>query len=51
MKGSGGGYGFDGITAIGKAIEIAAKAQDSGEIERQVVELETYLERMDIVYE
>ena len=29
MKGAGGGYGFDGVTEIGKNLEEAAKEADS----------------------
>jgi len=50
MKGSGGGYGFDGITAIGAAMEQAAVANDSGEIRRQAQALKDYLDRVEITY-
>jgi HPt (histidine-containing phosphotransfer) domain-containing protein len=50
MKGSGGGYGFDGITAIGAAMEQAAVANDSGEIKRQAQALKDYLDRVEITY-
>lgn len=50
MKGSGGGYGFDGITAIGAAMEQAAVANDSGEIKRQAQSLKDYLDRVEITY-
>ena len=51
MKGSGGGYGFDGITDIGKCIEDAAKEKNVDEINNQVDELASYLDRVSIVYE
>jgi len=51
MKGSGGGYGFDKITEIGKRIEEAAKAMETGEINRQIAALSEYLSNINIVYE
>jgi len=50
MKGSGGGYGFDGITAIGWGIEEAAKAHDGEKIRGGAAELDTYLKSVDITY-
>ena len=51
MKGSGGGYGFDEITEIGRAIEMASKDGDTDRVLRATVELEDYLRRVDIVFE
>ena len=51
MKGSGGGYGFDGITDIGQSLEQAAKDQDQTEIRKLVQELVNYVERVEVVYE
>lgn len=51
MKGSGGGYGFDAITDIGHSIEDAAKVKNPEEIKKQVDELSSYLERVEVVYE
>ena len=51
MKGVGGGYGFDAITAFGGAIEQAAKQKDSEEIEHCLNELSSYLQRIEIVFE
>ncbi len=51
MKGSGGGYGFDGITDIGRSIEVAAKEANSEEIKKWINELTDYLERVEIIYE
>lgn len=51
MKGSGGGYGFDAITDIGRSLEQAAKSQSWGEIKRLVEELASYLDRVEVVYE
>jgi len=50
MKGSGGGYGFDEISKIGKFIEEAAKAADSDEIKKQADELFLYLNRVEVVF-
>lgn len=50
MKGSGGGYGFDEISAIGSAIETAAKAKDAAAAKTGVVRLKDYLRRIDIQY-
>lgn len=50
MKGSGGGYGFDAITDIGKRIEEAAKVMNTGEISRQITALSEYLDTINIVY-
>ena len=49
MKGSGGGYGFDGITDIGAEIETAAKQHDAVVIRSQVHALSRYLARVLIV--
>ena len=51
MKGSGGGYGFDAITEMGGIIESAAKNKDVAEIQKQVKDLSTYLESVEIVYD
>ena len=51
MKGAGGGYGFDGITEIGRALEQAAKSKNSEEIRKQVGDLSGYLDRVEMVYE
>jgi len=51
MKGSGGGYGFDEITNIGRTIEEAAKIGHREEIHKQTEALKIYLERVEIVYQ
>ncbi|HSE83758.1 MAG TPA: Hpt domain-containing protein [Thermodesulfobacteriota bacterium] len=51
MKGSGGGYGFNVITDIGRSLEQAAKDKDADEIRKWVNELSVYLELIEIVYE
>lgn len=49
MKGTGAGYGFDGITEIGAFIEIAGKEENSEQIEEGISRLMIYLEKLDIV--
>ena len=51
MKGVGGSYGFDEITNIGGLLERAAIDKNLKEIQRLVVELSRYLDRIDIIYD
>ncbi|MBI3599633.1 MAG: Hpt domain-containing protein [Nitrospinae bacterium] len=51
MKGSGGGYGFDAITDMGHSIEEAALGKNSEEIKKQLNELSSYLDSVEVVYE
>jgi len=51
MKGTGGGYGFHGLSEIGAAIESAAKARDLAAIDEQVEHLVDYLARVDVEFE
>ena len=51
MKGSGGGYGFDQITEIGKLIEESAKNKDPERIREHTDQLAQYLTRIEVVYE
>ena len=51
MKGSGGGYGFDGITDIGQYLEQAGKEQNAEMVRQQVERLADYLERVEVVCE
>jgi HPt (histidine-containing phosphotransfer) domain-containing protein len=46
MKGSGAGYGFGGISEIGKAIEIAGKEKDIEAIKEEMQKLRNYLDRV-----
>jgi HPt (histidine-containing phosphotransfer) domain-containing protein len=50
MKGDGGGFGFDRITEIGAAMELAAKLEDRSTIEQLIVQLEDFLKRVAVVY-
>jgi histidine phosphotransfer protein HptB len=51
MKGAGGGYGFDGVTEIGKNLEEAAKEADSNKIRNGVDELAKYLRKVEVIYD
>lgn len=51
IKGSGGGYGFQGLTLIGAKIETAAKVENKDEILAGLEQLATYLEKVEITYE
>ena len=48
MKGSGGGYGFDGISDIGRLLEQAAKDRDVDAIQRQAADLLHYLNHLQV---
>lgn len=50
MKGSGGGYGFDKISEIGKGIEEASKTQNADEVLKLVEDLKHYLSVVKIEY-
>ncbi len=50
MKGSGGGYGFQKISELGAAMEIAAGSLDGNRILSGIDELEKYLDTVRIEY-
>jgi HPt (histidine-containing phosphotransfer) domain-containing protein len=50
LKGSGGGYGFPGLTDIGKEIEISASEKNGENISKWVRELASYMDRVEVVY-
>lgn len=50
MKGTGGGYGFDAITEMGKTLEEAAKRSDPAVIRQTVSDLAQYLQAVEIVF-
>ena len=50
MKGDGGGYGFDRISEIGGAMELAATRKDHAAAERQIAQLEDFLTRLHVEY-
>jgi HPt (histidine-containing phosphotransfer) domain-containing protein len=51
MKGDGGGYGFDRITEIGGAMELAAARQDHAASEQHIEQLEQFLTLVHIEYQ
>ncbi len=51
MKGAGGGYGFHGVTEIGKNLEEAAKEENSDLIRKEVFELAEYLRNVEVIYD
>ncbi len=50
MKGDGGGYGFDQISAIGDRLEQAAIDRDAATIATQAAQLADFLARVTITY-
>lgn len=50
LKGTAGGYGFDGLSAIGASLENAAKSSDPTAIAGCADEMETYLNTVQVVY-
>ena len=51
MKGTGGGYGFDGLSGIGADIELGAKNGDMQTVREEVRNLEHYLDRLQVEFE
>ena len=51
MKGSGGGYGFNDLSTIGRAIEKAAKNRDKDSIRKNILDLTDYLNKLEVVYD
>lgn len=50
LKGSGGGYGFDFISALGANLEQSGKDRALEDIKKQVAELTDYLDRLRVIY-
>ena len=50
MKGSGGGYGFDFISAVGLSLEEGANETRVEKIQDALQDLCDFLERVDVVY-
>ena len=48
MKGAGGSWGFQPITDIGAALELAAERADGDASRRCASELASYLERVEV---
>ena len=51
MRGSGGSFGFDGLTAIGRSIEEAAQRKDHETVRHWHHELSRYLDRIQVEYD
>jgi HPt (histidine-containing phosphotransfer) domain-containing protein len=51
MKGSGGGYGFDGITEIGSRLERAGVEGDVESARAGIDDLRSYLRNLEVLYE
>lgn len=51
VKGSGGGYGFNGLSLIGADIENAAKASDENSLKKHLEKYEIYIKGVKVVYE
>ena len=49
--GVGGSYGFHEITHIGRELEESVKKADRAAVSRLIGELDTYLQRVEVVYE
>jgi len=50
IKGSGGGYGFDRISDIGERLEFAAETHDCQSVSALIDDLESYLDKVEIIY-
>ena len=51
MKGSGGGYGFNDLSTIGRALEKAARKRDKESVRKSIINLTDYLNKLEIVYD
>jgi HPt (histidine-containing phosphotransfer) domain-containing protein len=51
MKGTGGGYGLDAITEIGRTLEEAAKSRDMAVIRQGAAALLAYLQAVEVVFQ
>lgn len=51
MKGTGGGYGFDAITEMGRALEEAAKNRNIEVIRQETAALAAYLQAVEVVFQ
>jgi hypothetical protein len=49
LKGTGGGYGFDAITEMGRTLEEAAKSRDIAVIRQGAAALLAYLQAVEVV--
>ena len=51
MKGSGGGYGFNDLSSIGRAIEKAAQSRDKESVHQSIINLTDFLNKLEVVYD
>ena len=51
MKGAGGSYGFDRVTAMAATIEQAAKKGSADPIATELAQLATYLDQVQVVFD
>lgn len=51
MKGAGGSYGFDGLSALGGAVEQAAKAAHEADVTQGLALIAAYLSSVDVVFD
>jgi len=51
MKGSGGGYGFNDLSSIGRAIEKAARSRDKKSVQKSIIDLTDFLNKLEIIYD
>ena len=51
IKGSGGGYGFDRVTDLGRAIEKAAAKEKFAELQNLIEEFAEHIDKVEIIYE
>ena len=51
MKGSGGGYGFNGLSSIGRAIEKAANNRDKESVRKSIIDLTDFLNKLEVIYD
>lgn len=51
MKGSGGGYGFNDLSIIGRAIENAAKNRDKDSVSKSIMEMTDFLNTLEVIYD
>ncbi len=50
LKGVGGGYGFDAITDISQQLQLAAEQHAADAVAENLAELETYLQRVEVIF-
>lgn len=51
IKGDGGSYGFDSITEMGRSLEQAAAAQDAAAMTALALQLLSYMDSLDVVFQ